>query len=127
MTAPLILVVDDDLDMQALVVEALRARGYRVDRADNGIEALDRVAERIPQLILLDMRMPLMDGWGVARALHSKYGRTIPIVVVTAAEDSKLRAAEIGANADLGKPFDLARLYQVVEDTVGIPETSPPP
>lgn len=124
MTAPLVLVVDDDPDLQELVADALLARGYRVDRADNGLEALEHVAANPPNLILLDMRMPLMDGWGFARAFHSKYGRTIPIVVVTAAEDSTLRAAEIGANADLGKPFELARLYQIVEDTVGVPDTS---
>lgn len=124
MTAPRVLVVDDDPDLRELVAEALEARGYLVERADNGIEALDRVAERLPQLILLDMRMPLMDGWAFARALHDKYGRTIPIVVVTAAEDSKLRAAEIGADADLGKPFQLSRLFEVVQRTVGMPGTS---
>jgi CheY-like chemotaxis protein len=69
--------------------------------------------------VLLDMRMPVMDGWAFARALRDRYGRRIPLVVMTAAEDSLLRAAEVGANADLGKPFELSRLYEVVEDAIG--------
>jgi CheY-like chemotaxis protein len=119
--APLVLIVDDDPDMLELVDDALRARGYRTETAWNGEEALTRVAAHEPRLILLDMRMPVMDGWTFARILRERYGRRIPIVVVTAAEDSKLRAAEIGANADLGKPFELSRLYDVVADTVGVP------
>lgn len=119
--APLILIVDDDPDMLDLVDDALRRKGYRTDKAWNGEEALQHAEKAEPQLILLDMRMPVMDGWTFARIFRDRYGRRIPIVVVTAAEDSKLRAAEIGANADLGKPFELARLYEVVADTVGLP------
>jgi CheY-like chemotaxis protein len=119
--APLVLIVDDDPDMLELVDDALRARGYRTETAWNGEEALTRVSEHEPRLILLDMRMPIMDGWTFARILRERYGRRIPVVVVTAAEDSKLRAAESGAIADLGKPFELSRLYDVVADTVGVP------
>lgn len=72
--------------------------------------------EEEPQLILLDMRMPVMDGWTFARVLRERYGRRIPVVVVTAAEDSELRAAEVGADSHLGKPFELDQLYDVVED-----------
>jgi CheY-like chemotaxis protein len=119
--AQLVLVVDDDDDLLDLVDDALRRKGYRVAIAHDGEQALQRVAEAEPRLVLLDMRMPVMDGWSFARAFRERYGRRIPIVVVTAAEDSKLRAAEIGANADLGKPFELSRLYEVVEDTIGAP------
>lgn len=122
MTAPLVLIVDDDPDMLQLEGEALTVRGYRVVTARNGEEALQRLAEqRDVNLILLDMRMPVMDGWAFARILRDRYGRRIPVIVVTAAEDSKLRANEIGAEADLGKPFDMAQLYHVVEDMVGTP------
>jgi two-component system, chemotaxis family, chemotaxis protein CheY len=117
--APLVLIVDDDPDMLDLVADALDRKGYRTMKAWNGEEALQLVAETEPQLVLLDMRMPVMDGWEFAHAFRERFGRRIPIVVVTAAEDSRLRAAEIGANADLGKPFELARLYEVVADTVG--------
>lgn len=117
----LILIVDDDADMLELVDSALRTKGYRTATAWNGEEALKRIAEAEPELVLLDMRMPIMDGWTFARIFRDRYGRRIPIVVLTAAEDSKLRAAEIGANGALGKPFELARLYEVVTDTLGPP------
>lgn len=118
---PLILIVDDDADMREAVQAALSAKGYRTETAGNGEEALQRVAATVPNLILLDMRMPIMDGWTFAQTLRDRYGRRIPIVVVTAAEDSKLRADEIGANADLGKPFEMVRLHEVVADTIGLP------
>lgn len=118
---PLVLIVDDDPDMLAVEEDALLAHGYRVEKAGNGEEALKRVAEAMPALILLDMRMPVMDGWKCARAIRERYGRRIPIVVVTAAEDSKLRADEIGAEGELGKPFELDALYAVVGDVLGGP------
>jgi CheY-like chemotaxis protein len=125
-TKALVLVVDDDPELLGLIGEALEYRGYRVAGAKNGREALERVEGERPQLILLDMNMPVMDGWTFARALRERHGRGIPVVVITAAKDSKLRADEIGAEGELGKPFDLEQLYDVVEDTV-LEELSPPP
>jgi CheY-like chemotaxis protein len=116
---PLVLIVDDDPDLLALEAQALAAKDYRTATAHDGEEALQLIEKEEPQLVLLDMRMPRMDGWAFARILRDRYGRRIPIVVVTAAEDSKLRADEIGADADLGKPFELERLYEVVADTLG--------
>lgn len=118
---PLVLLVEDEPDLLDLEREALTDKGYRVAIAQNGAEALERIHEEVPQLVLLDMRMPVMDGWTFARVVREKYGRQIPIAVVTAAEDSKLRADEIGADADLGKPFEMRELYELVEDTVGPP------
>lgn len=111
-----ILVADDDPEMVSILVEALSHKGYRVATARNGREALARVEDERPQLILLDMKMPIMDGWTFARVLHERYGRSIPIVVITAVEDSTLRADELGAEGELGKPFSLQHLYDVVED-----------
>lgn len=119
--APLILVVDDDPELLKVVAEALSMKGYRVAEAHNGQEALQRLTEITPQMIVLDMRMPLMDGWEFARVFRERYGRSIPIAVATAAEDSKLRAAEIGANAALAKPVALDKLYEVVSDIAGPP------
>lgn len=121
MTAPLVLVVDDDNDMLELECTSLERAGYRVTRARQGEEALQRLADETPALVLLDMRMPVMDGWSFAKALRERFGRRVPIVVVTAAEDSKLRADEIGAEGALGKPFELASLFDVVSDVVGPP------
>lgn len=113
-----ILIVDDDPDLLELVGEVLASRGHRVVLARNGMEALERIEREVPGLVLLDMRMPVMDGWTFARHLRERHGRSIPVVVMTAAEDSKLRADEIGADSDLGKPFDLQQLHDIVEDTL---------
>jgi CheY-like chemotaxis protein len=115
---PLVLIVDDDLELPVVMAEALSNRGYRVVTARNGQEGLERVADEQPQLIFLDMRMPVMDGWTFAKILRDRYGRRIPIVVTTAAEDSMLRADEIGAVGDLGKPFALEDLYAIVDDAI---------
>jgi len=118
---PEILVVDDDAGTRSAVADALDARGYRVAEARDGEEALRCVAQSVPQLILLDIWMPTLDGWGFARTLRERYGRRIPLVVMTAGESSQLRADEIGANTDLGKPLQLDRLYDVVADLIGAP------
>ena len=81
--------------------------GYRVRTAREGRAALARVAEEMPALILLDMRMPGMNGWEFAREFRARHGRAAPIVVVTAAENARARAEEIAADGWLAKPFDL--------------------
>lgn len=117
-TPPLILVVDDDQSLLAVVTEVLSSRGYRVETAENGEQALALIANEQPDVVLLDMSMPVMDGWSFAKLLRERYGRRIPIIVITAAQDSQLRADEIGANADLGKPFETQELFDAVEDAL---------
>ena len=109
-----VLVVEDDLDLLGLVELLLQDAGHRVRTASNGVEALDRVAEEMPALILLDMRMPVMNGWEFAREFRARHGRACPIVVVTAAENARLRAAEIEAEGFLAKPFDLDDVLRMV-------------
>lgn len=104
---PSILVVEDDLDLLGLVEMLLQEAGYRVRTASHGVQALERVSEEMPALILLDMRMPIMNGWEFAREFRARHGRACPIVVVTAAENAQLRAKEVEADAWLAKPFDL--------------------
>ena len=119
-SAPLILVADDDPEMVNIIDEALSYKGYRVVTAKNGKEALERVEAEAPDLVLLDMKMPVMDGWAFTKALRERHGRTIPIVVITAMEDSQLRADELGAEGELGKPFNMQQLYEVVEDMLAV-------
>jgi CheY-like chemotaxis protein len=102
-----VLVVEDDPDLLALLEMVLVDAGHRVLTAAHGVEALERVAAERPGMILLDMRMPIMNGWEFARELRVRHGRTCAIVVVTAAENAAQRAAEIGAEGWLSKPFDL--------------------
>ena len=109
-----ILVVDDDPSILATVSEILEFEGYPVSTASNGAEALAQIERRQPSLILLDMRMPVMDGWGFARRL-AEQGVRLPIVVMTAAQDARRWAEEIGAAGFVPKPFDLPDLLDTVE------------
>lgn len=114
-----VLVVEDDRDLLALMEMILSDAGYRVRTAVEGRAALDRIAEEMPALILLDMRMPGMNGWDFARAFRARHGRAAPIVVVTAAEDARARADEIEADGWLAKPFDLEEIVAAAERHAG--------
>lgn len=110
-----VLVVEDDPALGRVIELVLKDAGYSVIAATDGREALDRVAEGLPGVVLLDMKMPVMDGWEFATELRSKYGRTVPLIMVTAAWNSEQRAQEIGADDYLDKPFDIDDLVRVVE------------
>ena len=109
-----VLVVDDEPDIRATVAAMLEIEGYDVSEAANGADALHRVAERMPDVILLDMRMPILDGWGFAAELRRRGHRT-PIVVMTAARDAARWATEIAAAAFVAKPFGFDDLIRAVE------------
>ena len=110
-----VLVIDDDDDFRESIADLLRLRGYQVEVAEDGREALDRVDASMPGVILLDMRMPVMNGWEFARAFRAKHGHPAPIVVISAAADAQKRASEIGAEDWLGKPFDSHELFAAVD------------
>jgi DNA-binding response OmpR family regulator len=109
-----ILVVDDDIDMVEVVLVVLAEAGYAARGASNGVEALEAVRVKRPALVLLDMIMPVMDGWACGRELRARYGQGLPIVVVSAAEHVGVRSEEIGADEILPKPFELSELLEVV-------------
>jgi len=109
-----ILVVDDD-DTIAMTLESfLVEEGYKVMVAHNGKEALERAEELPPAVILLDMKMPIMDGWAFANAYRQQDGPHAPIIVMTAAHDSRQRASEIAADGFIPKPFDLDDLLALI-------------
>jgi CheY-like chemotaxis protein len=114
-----VLVVEDDLDLASLMEMIVGEAGYPVRSAGDGAEALERVAERMPGLILLDMRMPVMNGWEFAQAFRSRHGRAAPIVVVTAAENAHGRALEIEADGYLEKPFEIEDVIRTVARFLG--------
>ena len=113
MDAP-ILVVDDDPNILDVVSELLDMEGYRVTTAANGAEALRVVEQQLPSLVLLDMRMPVLDGWGFAKELRAR-GVTLPILVMTAAQNARMWAEEIGAQGYVAKPFEVPALLDAVE------------
>jgi CheY-like chemotaxis protein len=120
-TEHLILVVDDDPGIVGFLELALADEGYQVRAAVNGRDGLTRIAEGRPDLILLDMNMPGMDGWQFCAELRQRGPElsSIPIVVMTAARDASLRSREVGAQGFLGKPFDLDQLFRTISGLLG--------
>ena len=114
-----VLVVDDDDSIREFVVLALAEDGYEVLTAADGRAALDVSAAHPPGLILLDMRMPVMDGWAFAAAYRATAAPHAPIAVLTAARDAARYAADIDADAFLAKPFALSELSQLVRRFLG--------
>jgi CheY-like chemotaxis protein len=109
-----VLVVDDDSAILTTITEILELEGYPFITASDGAEALHRIAAEQPSLVLLDMRMPVLNGWEVARAVRER-GIMVPIVVMTAAQDARLWSEQIGAAGYLAKPFDLDDLLATIE------------
>jgi CheY-like chemotaxis protein len=112
-----ILIVDDDPTVRALVVDVLAAAGYTAIAAANGYEGLQRVAADDPALVLLDLTMPVLDGYGFLRHLQQS-GRQVPVIIISVnARDVRLgeHAAVIGS---CPKPFDLDHLVAAVETSL---------
>ena len=109
-----ILVVDDDADIREIVSMMLEDEGYVVFSASHGADALAVLEQKLPNLILLDMRMPVMDGWSFMREYRQSALPKVPVVVLTAARDAAVYAQEVSATSYLAKPFRLEDLLQVV-------------
>jgi CheY-like chemotaxis protein len=110
----LVLVVDDDPDILDAICDILEGEGYRVSRARHGAEALEKVGEELPDLILLDLMMPIMDGMAFAHALRERnIAEGVPIIVISA-DGNPQKAASLGARGFLAKPFDIQALLDHV-------------
>jgi CheY-like chemotaxis protein len=114
-----VLVVDDDESIRDFVHTALADAGYEVVEASDGGAGLDVLNASCPDVILLDMLMPLMDGWEFARRYHARPGPHVPIIVLTAARDAATRASQIDAAGVLDKPFRLDALFACVAQVTG--------
>lgn len=108
-----VLVVEDEHDIRDLVVQILTLEGANTRHAANGKLGIKACAQHLPDVVLLDMRMPVLDGWGFVREAREK-GWIYPIVVMTAAENAQAWAKEVGAAAFVSKPFDIEELLQAV-------------
>jgi DNA-binding response OmpR family regulator len=105
--------VDDDPDILETVTDILEFEGYDVIQARNGAEGLALLEQQQPVLILLDMRMPVLNGWDFARILRERRIQ-VPVLVMTAAQDARRWATEIGAAGYVAKPFHITDLLKEV-------------
>ena len=108
-----VLVVDDEFHITTLLQVALESEGYEVMVANNGVEALELVELKTPDIILLDINMPRMDGWTVCERLKSdERTKPIPIIIVTAyvQPEHREKSFKVGANDFVEKPFDVVNL-----------------
>jgi two-component system response regulator MprA len=108
-----VLVVDDDAGIREFIRLGLEDEGYAVSTAANGLQALESVAASQPALVLLDLQMPVMNGWQLQVRLREEHS-SIPVVFMSAIDDVADQAALHGAAGSLAKPFGLQRLLDMV-------------
>ncbi|MGC9955079.1 MAG: response regulator [Rhizomicrobium sp.] len=112
-----VLTVDDSRTMRDMLASALIQSGYRVVQADDGVQAIGMLANETPDVIITDINMPRLDGFGFIEEVRSnpKY-RAIPILVLTTenSPEMKERARKSGATGWLVKPFDTAKLTDAI-------------
>jgi CheY-like chemotaxis protein len=116
-TATSVLVVDDEPQVVWMLQFSLEAEGYQTYAARNGRDALDEIQEHHPALVLLDIMMPVMDGWSVLEQLQQLPEGERPRVVVVSARSSlrdRAKATELGADAFVAKPFSVDDLLHVL-------------
>lgn len=110
-----ILVVDDEARMRKIIADFLGAKGYRIIEAGDGVEALEKFDEETPDLIILDVMMPRMDGWDTCRAIRK--ASKVPVIMLTARgeEIDELVGFDLGADEYIAKPFSPRILVARVE------------
>jgi chemosensory pili system protein ChpA (sensor histidine kinase/response regulator) len=115
--APLILVVDDSLTVRRVTQRLLVREGYRVALAKDGMDALERLVEELPQVVLTDIEMPRMDGFDLVRNIRGDARlRELPVIMITSRIAQKHReyAAELGVDHYLGKPYSEEDLLALI-------------
>ncbi len=121
--SPRILVAEDILENRLLMTKMLRSRGFEVVEAVNGAEAVELFEDRQPDLVLMDMRMPVMDGYEAIRRIRStQRGRAIPIFAVTASafEEERQKILAIGADDFIRKPVQGSELFEKIRLVLNI-------
>ena len=119
---PLVMVVDDSVTMRKVTGRVLERHNFEVLTAKDGVDALERMVERVPDLMLLDIEMPRMDGYELATAMKGDPRlRSVPIVMITSRTGDKhrQRAFEIGVERYLGKPYQEPELMRNVYELLG--------
>ena len=124
---PVVLVVDDDADCRAIYSMYLRAVGCDVFTASDGRIAIEKTSALWPDIIVMDLAMPRVNGWEAIRQLHdSSWTRQIPIIVISAVPISRDTAFDAGCDAYLTKPCDPQVVWSQICALLRLPESRPP-
>ena len=126
-TSPEVLVVDDSLTVRKITERLLVREGYRVRTARDGAEAIQMIGVQVPNLVLLDIEMPRMDGLEVLRSLRADAAlANLPVIMITSRTTGKLReqADALGVQAFLGKPYQEETLLAQIHASVGLGQPS---
>jgi chemosensory pili system protein ChpA (sensor histidine kinase/response regulator) len=119
---PLIMVVDDSLTVRKITGRLLERAGYRVATAKDGVDALEKLIDTIPDVVLADIEMPRMDGFDLVRNMRNDPRlKAMPVIMITSrtAEKHRAYAREIGVDHYLGKPYDEEQLLGLIAGFVG--------
>ena len=122
-TRSTVLVVDDSVTVRKVTSRLLERQGYNVQVAKDGIDAIETLQDLTPDLILLDIEMPRMDGFEVAMQVrHDPRLKNIPIIMITSRTGDKhrQRAFELGVNDYMGKPYQEAQLISKIQSFINI-------
>ncbi len=120
---PLVMVVDDSITMRKVTGRVLERHGYEVLTAKDGVDAVEKLTDRVPDVMLLDIEMPRMDGYELATHIRNDVRlRGIPIIMITSRTGDKhrQRAFEIGVDRYLGKPYQEADLMRNVDEILKV-------
>jgi CheY-like chemotaxis protein len=120
-----IMVVDDEFGLADVLAVTLSEIGFRVHTAANGVQGLEVMAEHLPDLVILDFMMPLLDGPGVLRAMRADPRlANVPVVMISAVPESVVRARCSGFVAFLRKPFEFDAVLAAVQRALGTEATN---
>jgi chemosensory pili system protein ChpA (sensor histidine kinase/response regulator) len=120
---PLVMIVDDSLTVRKITSRTLTRAGFEVVTAKDGIDALELLADRTPDVILLDIEMPRMDGFEFTKTIKADPGHAhIPIIMITSrtAEKHRSRAKELGVDLYLGKPYQEEELLRNLREMLAL-------
>ncbi|MBA3033206.1 MAG: Hpt domain-containing protein [Gammaproteobacteria bacterium] len=128
-TTPTVMVVDDSLTVRKITGRLLAREGYQVITAKDGVDALEQLTDIVPDVMLVDIEMPRMDGFDLTRNVRNdKRTRDVPIIMITSRIADKHRnyAMEIGVNHYLGKPYDEGELLALIAREINARPSRPP-
>jgi len=114
---PRILVVEDDPDLRTIVRLQLGSAGYEIREAENGAVGYEAIQQEVPDCVILDLMMPVMDGFGFLKRVRSSLTlQDVPVLILTANEDerNRTRGFQYQADAYMSKPYDLQELTDEV-------------